>query len=96
MTQRRRGEPAIALAIILISSCAWFKDAARTANDAARVVCELWATDNHVEARLKLTPADFCAVHDNLQPFLDAVLAAKQTAGAEVGDKHGLSNPPDL
>lgn len=74
--------------VTLLGGCAWFKGALHTAADAARVICELWAEDN--KAALKLSPADFCAVAENIQPFLDATLAAKRDAGGVVGARAGV------
>ena len=81
---------AIIVVLLLVCSCAWFQRALHTAADAARVLCELWAEEQGGERVLKLSPADFCAVADNVRPFLDATLAAKQQAGQTVGARVGL------
>ena len=82
----------MALIVVLATggSCAWFKGAVHTAADAARVLCELWAQDN--ESQLKLSPSDFCAVAENIQPFIDAALAAKRDAGGTVGARVGITH----
>lgn len=80
----------VALMLVLCVGCAWFKGAVRTAADAAAVLCELWAQDN--SAQLKLSPQDFCALAENLQPFIDAALAAKRDAGDTVGMRVGITH----
>lgn len=68
------------------SSCSSFKSVARTADDAASILCELFAAEN--KEAVGMSPEQWCALHDNLQPFIDQVLAAKQAAGAAA-----LKNP---
>lgn len=60
--------------------CAAWKPVARTVTDLASVVCEGLAAENQEQLQ-GLSPADWCAIQRNLDPFIDAVLAAKQKAG---------------
>ena len=69
--------------LVFFSSCAFIKPAVRTIVDAARITCQLWATEQPNDM-LALGPEDFCAVEENLRPFIDQLLAAKRTAGGEV------------
>jgi dihydroorotase len=75
---------ALILAMLLSSCAAWqkAKPFVRTINDAATTLCHLFASEN--EGKLGgLSPSDFCEVKENLDPFIDAALAAKQAAGAQ-------------
>ena len=84
----------------LLGGCAHL----RTLNDAATVVCELFAVD-HEEA-FGMSPSDWCSVKENLDPFLDEILAAQRnatalslncTSGGEAPapDETGSGEPPD-
>ena len=53
----------------------------RTISDAATTLCNLFGQE-HPDQLGGMTAADFCSVKENLDPFIDAALAAKQTAGA--------------
>lgn len=86
--RKNRGEPGIVLLVILLSSCALFQKVLHTAEDAAEVLCQLWAKDQGPQ--LRLSPEDFCAIADNVRPFVDQALAAKQAAGVTVGARMGL------
>jgi len=71
------------LALLLATfafACGTLKDAGRTANDAASILCELFAAEN--QQAVGMSPGDWCKLHDNLEPFIDQALAAKQAAGA--------------
>jgi hypothetical protein len=61
------------------------KDTARTVNDAARIACEV--AFGAEELPQGLTIEDLCEAQEDLQPFIDAILGAKQT----VGTKHGVA-----
>jgi hypothetical protein len=74
------------LAVLGFVGCSMFKSAAKTADDAASILCELFAAEN--QSAVGMSPEDWCALHDNLEPFIDQVLAAKQAAGAAA-----LGNP---
>jgi len=73
----------IALSVLLasISACATGKQVARTANDAARIACEVMFGEEELPQGMSVE--QFCAVHENVQPFLDQILAAK--AGVQAG-----------
>jgi hypothetical protein len=60
--------------------CAAIKPVARTVADLASMVCEGLAAENRDQLQ-GLSPEDWCSIQRNLDPFLDAVLAAKQKAG---------------
>ncbi len=80
---------ALALAIVFavvglssaVQSCAAVKKIVRTANDAAEILCELFAVENS-EALGGIDPIAWCSVRDNLDPFLDEILAAQRNAAA--------------
>lgn len=63
---------------LLFSGCAAFKQVARTVNDVASVLCEVVAADYTSAQRDGLSPAEWCAIKKNLDPFLDYVLTAQQ------------------
>lgn len=65
---------------ITLTGCSFLKNTGRTINDAASILCNLFATE-HPEEIQGLTPAEWCAVHDNIAPFIDEALRAKQSAG---------------
>ncbi len=73
----------IILAVFLSSCAAWqkAKPFVRTINDAATTLCHLFAAE-HEDQLGGMTATDFCSVKENLDPFIDAALSAKQTAGA--------------
>lgn len=69
---------------LILSSCAFMQKAkpfVRTINDAATTLCRLFAAE-HEDQLGGMTAADFCSVKENLDPFIDAALSAKQTAGS--------------
>jgi hypothetical protein len=70
----------ISFLVCLISGCALFKSTARTANDAGLILCQLFAAEHKEE--VGMSPGDWCAIHRNLQPFIEEALSAKQKAGA--------------
>lgn len=76
---------AVALIVLNLSGCAWWqskgKDIARTIVDVGGELCELFGQENEAELE-GLSPAEFCAIADNVKPFIDAALSAQQTAGA--------------
>ncbi len=74
----------IALALCF-SGCAAVKPIARTVNDIAHEACELFAAEQG--DRLGMSPAEFCAVHENLKPWIDQLLEAKRLAAQRVGAK---------
>lgn len=70
--------------IFIVASCGLLKDIGRTANDAAMILCELVAAEKQQELQ-GLSPQQWCAIHDNLQPFLDEVLSAQKAAAKKTG-----------
>jgi hypothetical protein len=62
------------------------RGAARTVNDVARVACEAAFGE---ELPQGLTVEDLCRAQEDLQPFIDAILGARQT----VGERHGAKAP---
>ena len=64
--------------------CGMLKQTGRTINDAASILCTLFAVEaaeTDPEMLGGMNAADYCAIHDNLQPFIDEALSAKQAAG---------------
>lgn len=64
-----------------LTGCAFLKPAARTVNDVARIACE--TTFGEEELPQGMSVEDFCEAHENLQPFIDQILAAH--AGVKAG-----------
>lgn len=79
----------IALAWVLLltalGGCAWWqqnkKQIVSTITDVAIDLCRIFASEQEAEALGGLSPKDFCEIAENLQPFIDAAAAAKQSAG---------------
>jgi hypothetical protein len=46
-------------------------------NDAANVLCELFGAENP-DVLQGASVSDYCAVKENLDPFIESILAAKQ------------------
>ena len=80
------GQLLIIATLAITASCGLLKDIGRTANDAAMILCELVAAEKQQELD-GLSSQQWCAIHDNLQPFLDGVLSAQKAAA----EKSGLS-----
>lgn len=80
---------AIVLLLSMLGGCAWFNETAkpvlRTIVEVARHLCLLTAEEQDAAARDGLTPAQFCEAEENLRPFIDEVLAAKQRASGKAG-----------
>lgn len=74
----------IAGLLLALAGCGFLKQTVRTVHDLAVLACELFAAD-HEDELAGLSPAEFCAVEENLRPFIEQITAAQQTAGAEVG-----------
>jgi hypothetical protein len=72
------------LGVVLVEGCGTLKQVGRTINDAATVLCELYAVDANPEQLNGLTPSDYCAIHDHLEPFIEEALAAKQAAAMKL------------
>lgn len=83
MKQLKKHKKTIAiLSAVVFVGCASWKAVGKTADDAAAILCNLYAVEN--EDALGLGPADFCAIKENLQPFIDQALAAKREAGFQL------------
>jgi len=78
------GQLLIISTLVIVASCGLLKDVGRTANDAAAILCELVAAEKPEELQ-GLSPQQWCAIHDNLQPFLDEVLSAQKAAAKKTG-----------
>lgn len=65
--------------VCVLAACAAVKPVLRTIDDVAQDLCMIFAAEN--EDALGISPGDFCEAKQHLQPFIDQVLAAKQTAG---------------
>lgn len=65
------------------------KNAGRTINDVAGILCELFAVDASEEVLGGLTVGAYCGIHKNLKPFLDEALAAQQAAALRVSREDG-------
>lgn len=68
-----------ALVVSTVLSACFLKPAARTANDLARATCETFADAR--ERQLGMSAEQWCGLHDNLDPFLQTILAAERRAG---------------
>ena len=79
--------PFIALLVLCfaLSACALIKPIARTSNDVAGTLCEIVAAEQEPEALGGMSVEDWCAIHDNVDPFLDIVLSAKAEAAEKAG-----------
>ncbi len=69
--------------VLCFSGCAAVKPIARTVNDIAHEACELFATEQG--DRLGMSPAEFCAIHENVKPWLDELLRVNRLAAQRVG-----------
>jgi hypothetical protein len=68
---------AIAALALVLTGCAQFKPLARTALEAARHACAVYAEQTGV------TFEDVCDTEEKLRPFIDSILAAQQAAAAQ-------------
>ena len=73
--------------IFTLVGCGLLRDIGRTANDAAIILCEVFAEERTEKELDGLSPQDWCAIHKNLDPFIREVLIAKQNAGDTLGFK---------
>ena len=71
----------VVLACTMLTSCATMKNIGRTTNDIARALCSVFAAENEDQLQ-GFSPDEWCAVHENLQPFVEYIVSAKQAAGA--------------
>lgn len=71
----------LALLLCALCACATLGKVVRTIDVIARDLCEIWASEQPRD-KLGLSPAEFCAIAENVRPFADAALAAKHAGGA--------------
>ena len=64
----------------VLAACAELVTAVKTVRTVADVLCEVVATEQDPEQLDGLTPAEWCAIKENVDPFLDIVAVAKQNA----------------
>lgn len=67
-----------------VTGCTLVRPVVRTVNDIARDLCTLTVMEQTDQIQ-GLTPAEFCEMRDNVAPFIDEIMAAKRTAGGELG-----------
>ena len=70
--------------VLLASGCATAKGIGRTINDAGSILRNLFAVDATTEQLQGMSAADWCAVHENVKPFIDEALAAKQAVAMQL------------
>jgi hypothetical protein len=82
MVRMSRSLGYLAALALLVAGCSWLKPATRTVKDAAEILCGAYFSES---AGLSVEEAAraFCSTEKQLRPWLDQVLAAKQTAGAQ-------------
>lgn len=68
------------LTILLLTSLLGGCATLRTLSDIGSAMCELFATEN--EGALGMSPAAWCSIKENLEPFIEEAFAAQRTAGA--------------
>jgi hypothetical protein len=71
----------LVLALGLLQSCSNWKPAARTVNDVARELCSLFFAERQ-SISLEEAAKTACETREQLDPWIEQVLAAKQAAGA--------------
>lgn len=64
------------------TSCGW-KPVARTANDVARDLCSIFFSERN-KISLEDAAETACKTRDQLDPWIEQILAAKKAAGAAV------------
>lgn len=73
------------LVFIICISCAALKSTLRTIDDVATDLCMIVATEQDPKDLQGMSPSQWCAIHDNLKPFIDAALSAKADAAGRSG-----------
>lgn len=77
----------IALLVLPLSGCAEWKPIAKTVVEVARGACSLFAEEQGLSFK------DVCETEEQLRPFVDSILSAKQIAAAK---RMGIAAPaPD-
>lgn len=62
---------------MLVVACAFWRPAVKTTNELARILCEEYVAGEDVGMSAK----DWCEVHDNLAPFINAVVGLQEETG---------------
>lgn len=70
--------------VLALSGCGFLKQTIKTAEDLALLACELFASE-HGDELAGMSAGEWCAIPENLEPFIRNISAAQETAGAEVG-----------
>lgn len=60
----------------VVTSCAAWQPVAKTINETARIIC----IEAFGESQTGMSAEDWCAVHENLYPFIKAVTGAREGA----------------
>ena len=68
-----------------IIGCAAAMPIIRTIVDIATLLCENAASEKPIAVLQGKTPQQWCKIQTNLQPFIDDLLKAKQTASEKAG-----------
>lgn len=71
--------------VTTLVGCRLIKPIARTANDIGLKACKDTFGASDVELPKGMSLEEFCAIHENVQPFIDNILAAKRTVGTAQG-----------
>jgi hypothetical protein len=72
---------------LLLQGCAAWKPIARTADGVAETLCAQYFGEKQ-QLSLEDAARQFCATRSDLEPWLDAVLAAKRSAGPKAAALH--------
>jgi len=72
----------ILVALLSVAGCAAFKKVARTANSVATDLCWIFAAD-HQDELGGIAPAAWCAIKENLDPFIEYILKAQNDGVSE-------------
>ena len=75
----------LVLSVVSVLACAEVKPVARTVNDVARQACEV--AFGAQELPQGISVKDLCDKQEDLQPFINSILAAQQQVGAAHGVK---------
>jgi hypothetical protein len=75
----------IAAMIAATLCCAEALPIIRTILDVATILCEVTAEEQPKDELGGLTPAQWCSIPENVQPFLDGAKAAQEEAAGKAG-----------
>lgn len=84
----------IIVAMVMTCGCAAVKKVLKPANEVANALCELVAADYTKDQRDGMSVYEWCAIKENVEPFIDYILSAPQKVGApqEEEEKVSLKN----